>query len=504
MDWMNHGGGIVAEPESHGGAEGRDQGESRRPTGPGGLRHRLRSRGVRLSLLALPAFLATMIPGELNPSTENPLPTFGWLGTTGAAAQVVSPGLSNGTPMRVRVFLDCQARNCDRDHFRTEIGWVNWVVDRADADLHVIFTSESVGGGGNRYSFDFLGLRGLAGRDDRLTYTEAGSDVRAETLDGLAQTLRLGLLRYAVEVGQGGEFSLDFLGSSRDHGMGEATDDDSGEAPPDPFRDPWNAWTFRVGMSGNMDLQERRTEHRLNPTLSANRVTDDWKVNVSVWANHRRQRITLSDGRVVRNDTDSWRVGGLLVRSVTDHVSLGFDTSARNALTQNQRQRLTLRPAIEWNYFPYAVANRRQFIAHYGVGFEYSNYIEPTVFGALRETLPTHRFAFQYRVRETWGNAGVGFESAQYLHDRTLFSFGLSGEVSYRISRGLDLNLSGDASRVNDQIHVPASNFSDEDILLGRVNLPSGYRYQASVGFGYRWGSTSANVVNNRFPGSVR
>ncbi len=421
-----------------------------------------------------------------------------------AEAQLTSEALTNGTPPgRVRVFLDCQARNCDSTHFRTEIPWVNWVRDRTDADIHVIFTSTSVGGGGNRYTFDFLGLRGMAGRDDQLTYTSAGSDVRTELLDGLTQTFSLGLVRYAVEAGQGNAFEL-----RTRQGMAMGPQDGSGPgadgADASPFVDPWNSWTFRFGLSGNMDIQERRSEQRINPTLSANRVTDDWKLDFSFWSNIRRQRIELPNGREIRNDTDSWRVGGLVVRSISDHVSVGFDTSARNAISQNQRNRMTLRPAVEWNYFPYAMANRRQLIAHYGVGVEYSDYYEATIFGAEQETLPTHRFAFQYRVREAWGNAGVGFESSQYLHDTGLYSFGLSGEISYRISRGLDLSLSGDASRVNDQIHVAASNFSDEDILLGRVNLPTGYRYQASVGFGYRWGSSLTNVVNNRFPGSVR
>jgi hypothetical protein len=421
-----------------------------------------------------------------------------------ASAQVTSAALGNGAATRVRVFLDCQSRNCDSNHFRTEIPWVTWVRDRTAADLHVIFTSDGVGGGGTRYNFDLIGLRDLQGRDDRITYTAAGTDVQRETMDGLAHTFALGLLRYAVETGQGRDFDLRFTGRPG-NGLGEAEGDvEAAEEAQDPFGDPWNAWTFRVGISGNMDIQERRSEQRFNPTVSMNRVTDDWKFDFSLWSNLRRQRIELSDGREVRNDQDSWRVSALLVRSISDHVSVGFDTGARNALSQNQRNRMSVMPAVEWNYFPYAIANRRQFIAHYAVGLEYSDYYERTVFGAETESLPTHRFAFQYRVREPWGNAGVGFESSQYLHDTALYSFGLNGEISYRISRGLDLNLSGSASRVNDQIHVAASNYSDEDILLGRVNLPTGYRYQGSIGLGYRFGSSLASVVNNRFPGSVR
>jgi hypothetical protein len=109
-----------------------------------------------------------------------------------------------------------------------------------------------------------------------------------------------------------------------------------------------------------------------------------------------------------------------------------------------------------------------------------------------------------YNAREQWGNAGVGIDASQYLHDRSLYSYGLRGDLSLRVVRGLELNISGSASRVADQIHVPAGSISDEDILLGRQALPTGYDYQASVGFNYRWGSSFANVVNSRFPRSVR
>jgi hypothetical protein len=423
---------------------------------------------------------------------------------TALEGQLRSAGISQGADSRLKVYLDCQdRRNCNSNHFQTEIRFVDWARDRTDADLHVIFTSSGAGGGGIQYTLDFIGLREMDGRDDRLTYTSMGTDVQAEVMDGLTHAFQIGLLRYAVEAGQGGDFELAFRGNVVNGEEGGDLGEGGGSASGAVY-DPWNYWTFRFGLSGNMDIQERRSERRINPSLSANRVTEAWKMDLTFWSNFRRQTIELSDGREVRNDTDSWRVGGLVVRSISDHISVGIDAGAGNSINQNRRARVNVRPAVEWNYYPYMEANRRQFIAHYAAGMEYSNYYEETIFGATVETLPQHRFAFQYRAREPWGNAGFGIESSQYLHDTSLYSYGVGGDISYRISRGLELNLSGDASRVNDQIHVAASNFSDEDILLGRVSLPTGYRYEASIGFNYRWGSTLTNVVNNRFPGSVR
>lgn len=427
-------------------------------------------------------------------------------GPQGAEAQLRSAGISPGAEERLRVFLDCQERrNCDSDHFRTELRFVEWVRDQSDSDLHVIFTSTGAGGGGLQYTLDFIGRESLEDMDDQLTYTSLGTDVESEVMDGLTQTFRLGLLRYAVEMGQGGEFDVRFTGAAGDEAeMGGDAALGTGSGTEAPVTDPWNAWTFRFGLSGNLDLQERRSERRINPTFSANRVTEDWKMDFTIWSNFRRQTIELSDGREVRNDQDSWRIGGLIVKSISDHLSVGIEAGGYNSINRNQRARIGFKPAVEWNYYPYMEANRRQMIAQYSAGVEYSNYYEETVFGSTTETLPQHSFTLQYRAREPWGNAGVGIESSQYLHDAGLYSYGVRGDISYRISRGLEVNLSGDASRVNDQIHVAASDYSDEDILLGRVSLPTGYQYQASLGFSYRWGSSLTNVVNNRFPRTFR
>lgn len=423
------------------------------------------------------------------------------LGASPAGAQLHSQ--SRATAREVpRVFLDCQTRqNCDDDHFRTEIQFVNWVRDRADADVHVILTSTSVGGDGSQYTLDFIGRGPASGISDALTYTSAGTDVRAEVMDGLTHTFRIGLLRYAVESGMGRDFEIGFIGPSAG---AESEEDVLANGSESALYDPWNYWTFRFGLSGNLDLRETQRSSRINPSLNAGRVTEDWKVQVSGFVNLRTDRRQLSDGRWLDNDINFYRASALVVRSVTPHVSVGFDVGASNSVQNNQELRLSVAPAVEYNYYPYEQANRRQMIAHYAIGGEYTSYHEQTLYGVTTDMLPQHRVGIQYRAQEEWGNAGVGVSTAQYLHDTALYSLNLSGDMSYRITRGLEVNVSAQTAFVNDNIHTPLGGIDDEDILLGRRSLPSSYQHQASLGFNYRWGSTFANVVNNRFPGSVR
>ncbi|MEX2466658.1 MAG: hypothetical protein WD995_07085 [Gemmatimonadota bacterium] len=409
----------------------------------------------------------------------------------------VPAGFTGGAVSRPAVFLDCQGGpNCNRSQFRTEITFVNWVRDRVDSDVHIIFTSQGMSGGNRQYTLDFVGLGRFAGMDDQLTFLSSGQDVQAETMDGLARTMRLGLMRYGLAAGLGDALDVRFSGDPA------RVDTESAEAA---FYDPWNSWTFRIGLSGEMDFRETRTSTRLNPQFNADRVTEEWKLNLRTRLDIRRERRDLADGREVRDDRNDWQLTALMVRSVGEHMGFGIDTDFRNSVQRNQSARVRLSPAIEYNYYPYSEATRRQFIAHYSLGVEHSNYIEETIFGVDRETLPVHRVGVQYRAREQWGNAGVGLDANQYLHDGGgFYSLGMSGDLSYRILRGLELNLSGGASLVNDNIHTPAGEISDEDILLGRQSLPSSYQYEASLGLSYRWGSSFANIVNNRFPRSVR
>ncbi len=405
-------------------------------------------------------------------------------------------GVGNGPPTLPAVFLDCQGGpNCNLSQFQTEIPFVSWVRDRTDSDIHIIFTSQGVSGG-REYTVEFLGRGLLTGMGDQLTYFSSPDDVQAETMDGLARTLRLGLLRFALHTGLGRALDIHYDGARSTVGVGV-------DAHGVEF-DPWNRWSFRTSLSGDWDFRETRTTNRITPQFGADRVTDEWKINISSRADLRRDRRELADGRVIRDDRNDWRATGLFVRSLSDHMGVGVDTDVRNSLQRNQRLRVRVNPAVEYNYFPYAQATRRQFIVHYSVGVEHSEYVEQTILGVESETLPLHRLGVQYRVREPWGNAGVGLDANQYLHDRGFYGLGVSGEVSYRVARGLELTLSGGYAITEDNFYTPAGDISDEDILLGRQSLPSSYRYEAAVGFSYRWGSALANVVNHRFPGSVR
>jgi hypothetical protein len=75
----------------------------------------------------------------------------------------------------------------------------------------------------------------------------------------------------------------------------------------------------------------------------------------------------------------------------------------------------------------------------------------------------------------------------------------VSGDLSFRIVRGLSFTVEGSASRVRDQLSLPRRNATDEEVLLRLRELQSDYELEFNIGFTYSFGSLFNNVVNPRF-----
>jgi hypothetical protein len=92
-------------------------------------------------------------------------------------------------------------------------------------------------------------------------------------------------------------------------------------------------------------------------------------------------------------------------------------------------------------------------------------------------------------------------EVANYLHDFSKYHIALYGDLEFRITRGLSIDVSGSWSQVRDQIYIPKRELTDEEVLLERRALETDYRYRFSIGLTYTFGSIFNNVVNPRFGG---
>ncbi len=402
----------------------------------------------------------------------------------GLAAQQPPPP-SGGPSGILRVFLDCNTF-CDFDNLRREITYVNWVRDRADADVHLIVTSQTTGGGGRAYDLRFLGLNAFNGLDDQLAFATRQSDTEDEIRTQLVERIGLGLARYVARGPLAARIRLQYRPPE-------------GIQPAAPERDPWNFWVFTTSVEGFFFGQSQVSESFLSGSVRARRVTEHWRLNLGFRGNRSRSRFTLEDGEVFRSRTSSYGADFLLVRTVGRHWAVGINANARRSSVNNYDLLTRVQPGIEYNIFPYSESSRREFVLAYEVGVTRADYREETVFSKLEETRLRHAFTTGVEAVQPWGSVEAGMRASAYLDDWSQNRLEFEAGLNFRVVRGLSLNLNGRYTRIRDQLSLAKEGATDEEVFLRLQQLRTGYSYHASIGLSYTFGSKFNNIVNPRF-----
>jgi len=400
-----------------------------------------------------------------------------------------------------RVFFDCRGPECDNTYYRTEIAWVAWVRDRRDSHVHVIMTSQRTGVGGREYLLDFLGRGRYQNYEARSTYQSLPTDTQRERLDGVALTLGLGLATFATESGYRNIVQLDGLAPVGEVNANLDTPPE-GILSPDDVADPWHLWVFRVNASGNFNSESNQLTRRLGAGFNASRVTPTWMQNYNGNYNQSRQEFVLGDGSTFKDSRFDWGFSARVVYALAEHWSAGVRSNVGRTTRNNQAFWGQFNPAIEYSFFPYEEATRRSLTAFYEIGPVYREYLETTLFGETAEVRGEQSLTLNFSQRQTWGNASIRLSGSTYLHDFSQNNVSMRGSLSFRIVRGLDLNISARYSRVRDQIFLSGEDLSDEERLLELQTQQTDFQRSLTFGLSYQFGSIFNNVVNNRFPGS--
>lgn len=386
----------------------------------------------------------------------------------------------------VRMFLDCSGFYCEDAFYQTEIAFVTHVRDRSDADVHVLVTPQQTGAGGTEYTIAFLGQGRFAG--DTLTLRHTGEPNASDDVErrGLAQVIKLGLVRYVAQSPQAARLRVSYSAPQAAAAAG---------------RDPWDHWTFRISGNGFFNGEQQYSSRNVFGTVSASRITEQWKLRLSLSGNERRSRFEIDSVTEITNTQSGRSLNALLVRSLGGHLSAGVTASASRASYFNQDLVLRVAPAVEYNVYPYAESTRRQFTFRYSVGPTAYRYEEETIFGKMEETRLQQSLIAGVVARQPWGSVNVSAEGAAFLDDVAQHRMQLGGGVELNLVRGLSLNVNGSYERLRDQIYLRAGEATDDEILLRRRQLATGFQYFASLGLSYTFGSRFSPVVNPRFGG---
>lgn len=403
-----------------------------------------------------------------------------------AAQPLQTQSVSRGAP---RVFLDCSGFRCDEQFLRSEITWVRYVRDRQDADVHLLITQQRTGGGGREFTLEFLGQGDLARQQLQLRHLSPQTATDDEERQGLARTIALGLAPFVAALTPGA------AGLEVSYQAPEGVEAAPTEAP----SDPWNFWTFRTRVGGAFRGESRRTSRDVNGSFAAERVTEEWKIELGGEGNQSRARFEVDSATVITSDEHRYGAGALVVRSLGPHWSVGGRAGIESSTRLNQDLTVRIAPALEYSVFPYELFNRRQLTVLYSAGVSHYDYAEETVFGETAQLLPEHRLRTGLELNQPWGEVDVSLEARQFLHDPERYSLQLFNRLDVRLIRGLSASVFGRVSYIRDQIFLPAGDADPEEILLDLRQLETNYEYFMSVGLSYTFGSIYSTVVNPRF-----
>lgn len=378
------------------------------------------------------------------------------------------------------VFIDCDY--CDLDFIKTEITFVNYVIDRAVAEVHVLITTQTTGSGGTAYTITFIGQQAFSGMTDTLGFVTSKGDADDTIRRGLVKALKLGLVRYAAQTSAAGKIVISSLKTPTAA----------------PLLDRWKSWVFSISGNGFFNGQQSTGSRWLSGSVSANRTTDEWKIRLRVYNSYSSNFFVINDSTINPPATVSYGATGNVVNSLGDHFSVGGSAGYLSSTYTNLLGQNDIGPAVEFDVFPYHQSTRRMLTVQYRVGYRYNRYYETTIYDKSFEHLANQSLAVTLEQTEPWGSVSTTVEGANYLHDFSKYRLSLNPGLSLRLIKGLSLNINGYAARIRDQLSLSKKGLTSEEILLRIKQLKTQYEYYGSVGLTYSFGSLYSNVVNPR------
>ncbi len=385
---------------------------------------------------------------------------------------------------RLSVFLDLESW-VDADFVRQEIPVVEYVRDREQADVHVLFSRHAAGTTGMTYNISFIGYGRHSDKNYQLEYWAPAANTAYETRRGYTGIIKMGLAPFMSTPTMAGRISI--------HYDPLITADDITEI----VRDPWNHWVIEMYGGSNFSLEETRNSIHFRYGIFADRITPMSKTRLRPYGNYNERNFKTENGTITsvttRGGFDSYHI-----ISISDHWGAGAFGDIFISTFHNMGFMTEFSPAIEYSIFPYHEATRRSITIAWRFGMGYYDYLEETIFFKTEEFLYGQALVASADFRQPWGNIRGGLVAFHHLHDFRSNRLEFSLTSNLRIFEGFALNFNGSFSFINDQTAIPRAGLTIEEILLEQRRRATSYLFAGSVGLSYTFGSRVTGVFNPR------
>lgn len=399
-------------------------------------------------------------------------------------AQEDKPGADDSLRKHaLKVYFDCYScSGDDRDFIRQELTFVNYVRDRKEAQVHIMITEQGTGSGGDEITVTYLGQKDFEGVNDTLIFTTGPDDTEQEIRDASIQVIKMGLMRYVARTPLVKDIAIDYERSE------DATE----------VEDKWNNWVFDLSISGWFNGEESIRSLDTWSSFDVTRITPEWKLEFGIDANYSEEEFDI-DGDKVLSISRAQYFNVLAVKSISEHFSVGGLAGASSSLYNNMRFAYRIKPAIEYNIFPYSESTRSQLRLLYRTGYVYHSYIDTTIDNLTSQNLFEQSFTVALGLKKKWGSINTSVTWSNYFHDFSKNSLNIWGRVNLRLFKGFSFRISGNYNFIRNQLSLPKESATEEEILLQQKVLATNFSYWGNVGITYTFGSIYNNVVNPRF-----
>jgi len=383
-----------------------------------------------------------------------------------------------GNDEKPKVYLDCS--NCDYDFIRTEITFINYVIERQTADIFIMIKTQTTGGSGQKYSVEFIGKNRFENKNDTLKFNTKNDDTDDVIRRKIVSILKMGLMQYISKTELSGNIDISY----------------NEESAEQELKDRWDSWVFSIGGNGYFNGSKTRDYRNMYGYADIKRITEEWIFKMSYFAS----QDYVDDRAYGYKDISESQSSDLsIVKSLSDHWSAGIVTGWSTSEYSNRENYVFFYPRIEYNIFPYSESNTRMLRIMYGIGGNYAKYFETTIYDENEEILSKQSLEIALSVKKEWGSIHSSVTGSNFLHDFEKKRLDSYAQISLNVFKGLSLNINGGYSMIHDQLSLPKGDYTEEDVLLQKKELETSFSYWSSVGFSYTFGSIFNNVVNPRF-----
>ncbi|MEP6616819.1 MAG: hypothetical protein ABJA57_09585 [Ginsengibacter sp.] len=372
---------------------------------------------------------------------------------------------------------------------------MDYLLDFKAADVDILITEQTNGGGGFQYQLIFFGQNKYKDRKDTLRFNTKPNDTDFEIRQILVKYIQLGLVPFLSQTVGISDLSILIKPKLNTDSLKKT----------ESTKDRWNYWVFNINTNGSLNSDQVYKSFSYNGNLTANRITDRLKVRLSLNAGKNKSVYQFGDDStgiskiiVKNNNYDFFHE---IVKSLSGHWSAGYDFDVSRSTFTNYKLRTLVKPAIEYNFFPYKQLNNKLFTIRYGVDLINTKYFDTTLYLKTHETLLGHGLDAALSINQKWGTINFSVSSHSYFNHPKYYNVGVGGGVNVRITGGLSFNVFAFGRYQRDQLYLPKGKATEEEVLTRQRQLATNYTYFTFFGISYRFGSKLNNFVNPRFEG---